>query len=307
MTFLLQSDTTETIKDLIVSDSVQKARLREVVDTVLNIDYNEAFNSLLSQGGWILFKIILAFAIYLVGKLITTWILRIMNIAFERRNVDASLRIFLRSMVQVVMMILVILAAVQTLGINTTSFVALFASAGLAVGMALSGTLQNFAGGVILLLLRPYRVGDFITAQGQSGTVREIGLFSTKITTPDNRIVYIPNSGISTSIIDNASQPDTRRVDWKIAISYGDNIDIAREKIIEMLNADSRVLSEPAAPMVVVSELANSAVILTVRAWTANSEYWNLTFDINEKIYKELPKHGINFPYPKLDVTIKQN
>ena len=307
MTFLLQSDTTEAIKDLIVSDSVQKARLREVVDTVLNIDYNEAFNSLLSQGGWILFKIILAFAIYLVGKLITTWILRIMNIAFERRNVDASLRIFLRSMVQVVMMILVILAAVQTLGINTTSFVALFASAGLAVGMALSGTLQNFAGGVILLLLRPYRVGDFITAQGQSGTVREIGLFSTKITTPDNRIVYIPNSGISTSIIDNASQPDTRRVDWKIAISYGDNIDIAREKIIEMLNADSRVLSEPAAPMVVVSELANSAVILTVRAWTANSEYWNLTFDINEKIYKELPKHGINFPYPKLDVTIKQN
>ena len=307
MTFLLQSDTTETIKDLIVSDSVQKARLREVVDTVLNIDYNEAFNSLLSQGGWILFKIILAFAIYLVGKLITTWILRIMNLAFERRNVDASLRIFLRSMVQVVMMILVILAAVQTLGINTPSFVALFASAGLAVGMALSGTLQNFAGGVILLLLRPYRVGDFITAQGQSGTVREIGLFSTKITTPDNRIVYIPNSGISTSIIDNASQPDTRRVDWKIAISYGDNIDIAREKIIEMLNADSRVLSEPAAPMVVVSELANSAVILTVRAWTANSEYWNLTFDINEKIYKELPKHGINFPYPKLDVTIKQN
>ena len=112
---------------------------------------------------------------------------------------------------------------------------------------------------------------------------------------------------LSTSIIDNASQPDTRRVDWKIAISYGDNIDIAREKIIEMLNADSRVLSEPAAPMVVVSELANSAVILTVRAWTANSEYWNLTFDINEKIYKELPKHGINFPYPKLDVTIKQN
>jgi small conductance mechanosensitive channel len=307
MTFLLQSDTTEAIKDLIVSDSVQKARLREVVDTVLNIDYNEAFNSLLSQGGWILFKIILAFAIYLVGKLITTWILRIMNLAFERRNVDASLRIFLRSMVQVVMMILVILAAVQTLGINTTSFVALFASAGLAVGMALSGTLQNFAGGVILLLLRPYRVGDFITAQGQSGKVREIGLFSTKITTPDNRIVYIPNSGISTSIIDNASQPDTRRVDWKIAISYGDNIDIAREKIIEMLNADSRVLSEPAAPMVVVSELANSAVILTVRAWTANSEYWNLTFDINEKIYKELPKHGINFPYPKLDVTIKQN
>ncbi len=307
MTFLLQSDTTETIKDLIVSDSVQKARLREVVDTVLNIDYNETFNSLLSQGGWILFKIILAFAIYLVGKLITTWILRIMNLAFERRNVDASLRIFLRSMVQVVMMILVILAAVQTLGINTTSFVALFASAGLAVGMALSGTLQNFAGGVILLLLRPYRVGDFITAQGQSGTVREIGLFSTKITTPDNRIVYIPNSGISTSIIDNASQPDTRRVDWKIAISYGDNIDIAREKIIEMLNADSRVLSEPAAPMVVVSELADSAVILTVRAWTANSEYWNLTFDINEKIYKELPKHGINFPYPKLDVTIKQN
>lgn len=307
MKFLLQSDSTEAIKDLIVSDSIQKARLREVVDTVINIDYNEAFNTLLSQGGWILFKIVLAFIIYLVGKFVTKWIIRIMNHAFERRKVDASLRTFLRSMVSAVMMILVILAAIQTLGINTTSFVAIFASAGLAVGMALSGTLQNFAGGVILLLLRPYRVGDFITAQGQSGTVCEIGLFSTKISTPDNRIIYIPNSGISTSIIDNASQPDVRRVDWKIAITYGDSIDTAREKIINILNSDPRVLTEPAAPMVVISEFTDSAVKLTVRAWTANSDYWNLTFDINEKIYKELPQHGIHFPYPKLDVNIKQN
>lgn len=295
------------MEQLIVPDSIQKAHLANVVTKITQTDYQQLVNDLLSQAMWIGLKILLALAIFFVGKWITNWIIRILNRAFERKNVDLSLRNFLRSMIKVVMMILVILAAIQTLGINTTSFLAIFASAGLAVGMALSGTLQNFAGGVILLLLRPYRVGDYITAQGQSGTVKNIGLFSTQLSTPDNRIIYVPNSSISTSIVDNYSQPTTRRIDWNVSITYGDDVDTAREAILAMLNADKRVLHEPAEPMVVVAELSSSAVILKVRAWSANDDYWTLFWDINEKIYKELPAKGIHFPYPKLDVNIKQN
>ncbi|MBR5813464.1 MAG: mechanosensitive ion channel [Bacteroidaceae bacterium] len=297
----------KNMEQLIVPDSIQKAHLANVVTKITQTDYQQLVNDLLSQAMWIGLKILLALAIFFVGKWITNWIIRILNRAFERKNVDLSLRNFLRSMIKVVMMILVILAAIQTLGINTTSFLAIFASAGLAVGMALSGTLQNFAGGVILLLLRPYRVGDYITAQGQSGTVKNIGLFSTQLSTPDNRIIYVPNSSISTSIVDNYSQPTTRRIDWNVSIAYGDDVDTAREAILAMLNADKRVLHEPAEPMVVVAELSSSAVILKVRAWSANDDYWTLFWDINEKIYKELPAKGIHFPYPKLDVNIKQN
>lgn len=297
----------KSVEKLIVPDSVQKAQLAEVVSKIAHTDYQQLVNDMISQALWIGLKILLAIAIYIVGKWIANWILRLLNRAFERRNVDASLRNFLRSMIKVVMMILVILAAIQTLGINTTSFLAIFASAGLAVGMALSGTLQNFAGGVILLLLRPYRIGDYITAQGQSGTVKNIGLFSTQLSTPDNRIIYVPNSAISTSIVDNYSQPTTRRVDWNISISYGDDVDVARKAILAMLSADKRVLTEPAEPMVVVAELANSAVILKARAWCANDDYWGLFWDINEKMYKQLPAEGIHFPFPQMDVHIKQN
>ena len=295
------------LNELIVPDSVQKARLAEVVTKITETDYTELINTLLSQAVWVALKIFLALLIYMVGRFVTRWILRIMDRSFERRDVETSLRSFLRSVVKAVMTILVILASVQTLGINTTSFLAIFASAGLAVGMALSGTLQNFAGGVILLLLRPYRVGDYITAQGQSGTVKNIGLFSTQLSTGDNRIIYVPNSAISTDIVDNYSQATKRRVDWNISIRYGDDINVAREAILAMLAADKRTLKEPAEPIVAVKELGDSAVILLVRCWTANTDYWGLFWDMNEKMYKELPKKGINFPFPQLDVHIKQN
>lgn len=307
MKFLLQTDdATKVVENLILPDSVQKAQLTETVTKIFSTDYNALLNNLIEQALWIGLKIILALGIYYTGKWITRWIIRILDRSFERRNVDLSLRNFLRSMIKVVMTILVILAAIQTLGVNTSSFLAIFASAGLAVGMALSGTLQNFAGGVILLLLRPYRIGDFITAQGQSGTVKSIGLFSTQLSTPDNRIIYVPNSAISSSIVDNYSQPTTRRVDWKVSISYGDDIDVVRKEILAMLAQDKRVLNDPA-PIVVLAELSNSAVILSVRAWAANADYWDLFWNINERIYKELPQKGIHFPYPQMDIHVKQN
>ena len=308
MNFLLQTDDKALdLENLILPDSVQKAQLTQTVSKIINTDYQKLADSLVEQALWIGLKVILAIVIYYVGRLITNWIIRIMTRSFERRNVEQSLRNFLTSMVKIIMTILVILAAIQTLGVNTSSFLAIFASAGLAIGMALSGTLQNFAGGVILLILRPYRVGDYITAQGQSGTVKAIGLFSTQLSTPDNRTIYVPNSAISTSIVDNYSHPTVRRVDWTVTISYGDDVDVARKAILEILAADKRVLKEPAEPLVALKELGNSAVILTVRAWTANDNYWYLLWDINERMYKELPQNGIHFPYPQLDVHIKQN
>lgn len=299
---LLQSET-EKLQEMIVPDSVQKAQLIETVQKITTMDYRQLLTDLVQEGGWILLKIVLALAIYFIGKQLIKWVVRIMDRAFERHNVETSLRSFLRSVVKVLLLLVLILAVVQTLGINTSSFLAIFASAGLAIGMALSGTLQNFAGGVILLLLRPYKVGDYVEAQGQSGTVASIGLFSTCLKTPDNQTIYVPNNAIATSIIDNYSQSETRRVDWTVAISYGDDVDVARREILAMLAADKRVLTETA-PVVLVSSLGESSVKLSVRAWVANSDYWGLYFDMNEKIYKELPSKGIHFPFPQLDVHV---
>ena len=299
---LLQSET-EKLQEMIVPDSVQKAQLIETVQKITTMDYRQLLTDLVQEGGWILLKVVLALAIYFIGKQLIKWVVRIMDKAFERHNVETSLRSFLRSVVKVLLLLVLILAVVQTLGINTSSFLAIFASAGLAIGMALSGTLQNFAGGVILLLLRPYKVGDYIEAQGQSGTVASIGLFSTCLKTPDNQTIYVPNNAIATSIIDNYSQSETRRVDWTVTISYGDDVDVARREILAMLAADKRVLTETA-PVVLVSSLGESSVKLSVRAWVANSDYWGLYFDMNEKIYKELPSKGIHFPFPQLDIHV---
>lgn len=296
------------LKDVIVPDSIQKAQFAEAVKKlgeIGKIDYHELLNNMLQETVWVLIKIALAVAIYFVGRLLMTWILRIMDRAFTRHNVELSLRSFLRSIVKVLMLIMIFLAIIQTLGVNTSSFLAIFASAGLAIGMALSGTLQNFAGGVILLLLRPYKVGDYIEAMGQSGTVESIGLFSTCLKTPDLQTIYVPNGAISTSIIDNYSQSETRRVDWLLSISYGDDVDVARREILAILESDERVLKQPEA-VVYVKTLNSSSVDLSIRAWVNNDDYWSLLFDINERLYKELPSKGINFPFPQLDVNVKQ-
>ena len=306
MIHFLQTET--PLKDVIVPDSIQKAQFAEAVKKlgeIGKIDYHELLNNMLQETVWVLIKIALAVAIYFVGRLLMRWILRIMDRAFTRHNVELSLRSFLRSIVKVLMLIMIFLAIIQTLGVNTSSFLAIFASAGLAIGMALSGTLQNFAGGVILLLLRPYKVGDYIEAMGQSGTVESIGLFSTCLKTPDLQTIYVPNGAISTSIIDNYSQSETRRVDWLLSISYGDDVDVARREILAILESDERVLKQPEA-VVYVKTLNSSSVDLSIRAWVNNDDYWSLLFDINERLYKELPSKGINFPFPQLDVNVKQ-
>ena len=290
---------------MLVPDSVQKANLAQTIDKVVNMDYREFFTGILNDAVWILLKLLLAVAIYMIGRWIVRRIVQLLDVAFERRKVDISLRMFVRNAVKVVFMLLLILIVVQTLGVNVTSVIALFSAATLAIGMALSGTAQNFAGGVMILVMKPYRVGDFISAQGQSGTVREIKLFSTVITTGDNQTIYIPNNAIATAIIDNYSTADLRRVDWTIGISYGDDVDAARKALLEILASDTRILAQPA-PVVGVAELADSAVNLTVRAWTRNADYWDVFFQNNERFYKRLPEHGINFPFPQVDLHLKQ-
>ncbi len=290
---------------MLVPDSVQKANLAQTIDKVVNMDYREFFTGILNDAVWILLKLLLAVAIYMIGRWIVRRIVQLLDVAFERRKVDISLRMFVRNAVKVVFMLLLILIVVQTLGVNVTSVIALFSAATLAIGMALSGTAQNFAGGVMILVMKPYRVGDFISAQGQSGTVREIKLFSTVITTGDNQTIYITNNAIATAIIDNYSTADLRRVDWTIGISYGDDVDAARKALLEILASDTRILAQPA-PVVWVAELADSAVNLTVRAWTRNADYWDVFFQNNERFYKRLPEHGINFPFPQVDLHLKQ-
>ena len=231
--------------------------------------------------------------------------MRLVEGAMERRKVDLSLREFMRSSIRAVFTLLLVLIVVSTLGVNVTSLIAVASAATLAIGMALSGTAQNFAGGVMNLLMKPYRGGDYISAQGQSGTVREIKLVSTVITTTDNQTTYIPNNSIATAIIDNYSTATERRVEWTVGISYGDDVDVARSTILSMLEGDARILPDPA-PVVWVAALADSSVNLTIRVWTRNEDYWNVFFEYNERFYKELPKAGLNFPFPQMDIHVKQ-
>lgn len=293
----------ESAEPLMLPDSLQKQQWAQTYEKITTLDWSEMLQGFLSDAIWVGVKIVVALVIYWIGRLFIRWVLRLMEHSFERKKVDVSLRSFLKNMISVVFYLLLAMAVVQTLGVNVTSIIAIFSAATLAIGMALSGTMQNFAGGVMILLLRPYRVGDYIEAQGQSGTVEEIMLFSTKITTADRQTIYIPNSAISTSIIDNYSHSELRRVDIKVSISYGDDVDVARKALLEMAAADKRVLKDPET-VVFVAELSAASVNLSLRMWTKNSDYWGLFFDMNEKIYKELPKHGLRFPYPQLDVHI---
>lgn len=295
----------EPTAPLIVPDSIQKANFAKAVHRLVNLDVSQIVQNLLSEALWVVIKILIALAIYYIGRWLMRRLVRLVDVAMEHRKVDLSLRAFTRSSIRAVFTLLLVLIVVSTLGVNVTSLIAVASAATLAIGMALSGTAQNFAGGVMILLMKPYRVGDYISAQGQSGTVREIKLFSTVITTTDNQTIYIPNNSIATAIIDNYSTATERRVEWTVGISYGDDVDVARSTILSMLEGDARILPDPA-PVVWVAALADSSVNLTIRVWTRNEDYWNVFFEYNERFYKELPKAGLNFPFPQMDIHVKQ-
>ncbi len=226
---------------------------------------------------------------------------------FEKRNIDPSLRPFLSGLISVALKVFLVISVLSMVGIAMTSFIAIIGSVGLAVGLALSGTLQNFAGGVILLILKPFKVGDFIEAQGYSGTVNSILIFNTILKTPDNKTIIIPNGGLSTGAMTNYSTEATRRVDWSFGIGYGDDIEKARTILLAIFKEDSRLLKDPE-PFIKVSELADSSVNLATRVWVNAPDYWDVKMETMEKVYNAFNKEGINIPFPQMDVHLhKEN
>lgn len=238
------------------------------------------------------------------------WVVKALTKGFkqflENRDLDPSLKPFLVSLVSMLLKVILVISVLTTMGIEMTSLIAILGAAGLAVGMALSGTLQNFAGGVMILIFKPFKVGDFIEAQGFSGTVHAIQIFNTFLKTADNKTIIIPNGGLSTGSMINFSTEPKRRVDWTFGIAYGDDLDQARSVIKWLADADERIHKEPEV-FIAVSELADSSVNFVVRAWVDAANYWPVFFEMNENIYKTFGQEGINIPYPQMDVHMHKN
>lgn len=249
--------------------------------------------------------LIAAVATLLIGLWIVSLINGFVRRMFERSGVDPSLRSFLGSMISILLKVTVYIAALDQLGVEMTSFMAILGAAGLAVGLALSGTLQNFAGGVMILLFKPYKVGDFIEAQGYAGTVKEIQIFITILTTADNKTVLIPNGPLATDSMINFSTQEKRRVDWTFGISYGDDVDKAYEVLKRLIAEDERILTDPE-PFMALHTLADSSVNIVVRAWVEAADYWAVHFRMNEAVYKTFPKEGLSFPFPQMDVHLSR-
>ena len=250
-------------------------------------------------------KILAAIIVFLLGRWIIKLIKKWMANGLMSRHGDPTLHSFLSNLVSVVLYFILIISIVGILGINTSSLVALLASAGLAVGMSLGGTLQNFAGGVLIIMFRPFKVGDFISAQGHEGKVNEIQIFNTHILTVDNKEVILPNGALATGVLTNYSRQGTRRVDWTFSIAYGDDYDKAKAVLRRLCDEDQRILKSPE-PFIELVKLNESSVDITVRGWVESADYWGVFFSMNEKVYKTFAKEGLNIPFPQMDVHVKQ-
>ncbi|WP_165155226.1 mechanosensitive ion channel family protein [Parabacteroides sp. ZJ-118] len=262
----------------------------------------EAIRSLIEQGSQLGFTIVKALLVFLVGRLVINLLNKLVRKILSKRDIDPSVKTFAGSLVNVSLTILLIISVVGALGVQTASFAALLASAGVAVGMALSGNLSNFAGGLIILLFKPYKVGDYIEAQGVGGIVKEVQMFHTVLDTLDNKAVYIPNGALSSGVVTNFSNRPTRRVDWTFGVRYGSDYEQVKQVIASVLAKDARVLSEPAAPFIALTSLADGSVSVVVRAWVNSPDYWDVYFDTNKHIYEAFNAAGIECSFPQLIV-----
>ncbi len=258
-------------------------------------------------------NLIVAIIVYLIGRWIIKWINKLTKKALKKSNVDPSLYTFLKSIVSVVLWLVLIIIIVSILGIETSSFIALFASAGVAIGMALSGTLQNFAGGVMILLFKPFKVGDFIEAKGFMGTVKEIQIFNTIISTIDNQMVIIPNGGLSTEAMKNYTAEKYRRVDLDYTFAYGTDLDKVKAAINEVQAQNPLIMQGPvddspvvAAPWVGITEFGEKGVIVNTRTWCKTEDYWTVYFYMNETVYQQLKDRGFMFPVGRMNVNIQE-
>lgn len=246
-------------------------------------------------------KILVAIIVYIVGKFLIKLIKNLMNRLMERKKLDPGVKSFLGSMINIVLTILLIVSVIGALGVNTTSFAALLASAGVAIGMALSGQLQNFAGGLIILVFKPYKVGDYIACQGTEGTVKEIQILHTILTTTDNKTIFIPNGGLSSGTVINYSRNATRRVDLTFGVEYGTTFEKVEQTLKEIIDADSRILKDPAY-IIAMSQLADSSVNIALKVWVKTEDYWGVYFDLNKTVYATFNEKGIGFPFPQLTI-----
>ena len=289
-----------------VADSTQVVADKLMKETIANADGLDKLSLITQQlldfairAGE---RILIAVIVFIVGRFLISMLNRFVGRLMDRRKVDISIKTFVKSLVNILLTILLIISVVGALGVETTSIAALLASAGVAVGMALSGNLSNFAGGLIILLFKPYKVGDYIEAQGVGGTVKEVQMFHTVLGTVDNKVIYIPNGSLSSGVVTNFSNQTTRRVDWTFGVEYGSDYEKVKQVIESVLAKDSRILSEPAAPFIALTALADSSVNVVVRVWVNSSDYWGVYFDINKNIYATFNEVGIGFPFPQLTV-----
>ena len=271
-----------------------------------SLTMNDLYNIAANFAVDIVIKIIEIALIWFIGRWLGRRLISICKAMMERRKTNESVASFTLSLIDVVVMIVLLIIIIGVIGIDTSSFIALFASAGVAIGMALSGTLQNFAGGVMILLFRPYKVGEFIEAQGVSGTVKEIQIFNTVVKTGDNKLILLPNGPVSTGIITNSSREAYRRVDMTFSVSYGDDYETAKELLLRLVKEDTRILNSPAEPAVALSALSASSIDISLRVWCKQEDYWGVLNDMNKKVYETFPKAGLNFPYQTFTLHVNK-
>lgn len=274
---------------------------KEVISAAKNGELDQLIAQVIKMGAEAGKSLLLAILVAIVGRYLVKFINRLVARMLVRRNVEPTVQSFLKSFTNITLLTLLIITVISTLGVNTTSLAALLASAGMAVGMALSGNLQNLAGGIILLFFKPYKVGDFIEAQGVSGTVKAIQIFHTILTSIDNKELFIPNGALSSGNITNYNKNGLRRIDFIVGVEYGTEVEKVKQTMADLIGSDQRILADPA-PFVAVKELADSSVNFLVRVWVNTADYWGVFFDMNERIYTEFNKRGIGFPFPQLQI-----
>lgn len=279
----------------------------DIVSELSNLDFSKiAMSDMIGYVVQFGKNVLLAIIVYFVGRFIIKYAIKALRAVTQKRKVEASLTSFLNSLVSISLNLILAIIIIGILGIDTSSFLAVFASAGIAVGMALSGMLQNFAGGVLILMLKPYKVGDYIEAQGFAGTVREIQIFSTVLDTMDNQTIIIPNGPLATGSLKNSTKAPTRRIDLDVEVAYGTDPDKVRQVLMNVINADERIMqSDVFAPFIPMTTMSTSSIVFQMRIWVKATDYWPVRFDTTEKVYKELGKAGIEIPFQQMDVHIK--
>ena len=300
----------EAAVEQFTADSI-KAKTAETLAALKDTEPNVLLQTLGQQALHFGLKVLAALAIYIIGAWLIKKITRMVAKGLEKKASDAALASFVKSLVSITLWVLLIILTVGALGVNTTSLAALLAAGGMAIGMALSGTVQNFAGGIMLLVFKPFKAGDFIEAQGFTGTVSEINITSTKLVTLDNRVVFIPNGALSSGNINNFSVKDLRRVDINVGVAYGTDIEKAKATVLDIIKSNPKTLNagtpDAADPFVALLELGESTITLVTRTWVKAEDYWDVYFWINENLYTRLPETGIKFSYPQVTVNINKD